>query len=78
VISFKCCRKETGVSATTCSTRIRVWKERRSAWEEESSFTHFQILDESLEESYEMFGLPYITWNSFFEEVVGQYYRMAT
>ena len=75
VMSFKCWRKESGVSATTCRTRIRVYIEMRTPHERSRTETDLEILDKALEKSDEVLGLAYIPRHGFFEKILGEHYR---
>jgi len=63
VISFKCCKKDNGVSATTWRTRIRVWTPALKNNISPRGMPNLNVFHKSLQKSYEMFGFSNIARN---------------
>lgn len=70
VISLRCCRKDRGVSATTCKTRIRVYVPIRSvACFSTGIMTNLQVFDETSQEGSKMLRPSNVTWHSFMKNI---------
>lgn len=69
VYSFRCARKDGGVSEIVCRTFIRVYSVLESAFPG-IDVTCLQVLNEAFQERYEMLRSPDISGNSFLQEVV--------
>ena len=79
VISFRCCRNESGVSATTWRTRMRVYDERVSRLHGPGDRRggNLEILDEALEEGDEMLRLADVPRDGFRQEIFGKDWHHA-
>lgn len=73
VMSRKCCKNDSGVSATTWRTRIRVCERGASVFHLECRFcgptAYLKVLDETSEESGKVFGATDIARNGFLQQV---------
>ena len=77
VMSFRCCRNDSGVSATTCSTRMRVcpgvsFQSYKEGWRN-ATRTHFEVLDEALEEGDEVLRFADVARDGLREQVLRQH-----
>lgn len=76
VMSFRCCRNDRGVSATTWRTRIRVCNHRSQSDTHvttQKTEANLEIFDEALKEGHEMLRFSDVSRYRLLEEVFGEY-----
>lgn len=78
VMSLRCCKNESGVSATTWSTRIRVCSSRAASAARGFDYIDYrdarlEILDEPFEERDKVLCLTNISRNRLLEQIIGQH-----